>query len=118
MLSHHQVVVFGTQAYATETPFPKRNPLRCKICASLPQEAWGWTAWRRWSEMSDAERRGGRYAYLENFKLLLAPEGEYGWAVDTVCPLPAGLTAVQVVADFLTAPAQAWCSCWSPPPCL
>jgi hypothetical protein len=63
------------------------------------QEAWGWTAWKRWSEIRAAERAG--FSYLESFKLLLAPEGSLG-TVNTVCPLPAGLTAVQVVADFLT----------------
>ncbi|PNH04919.1 Heat shock protein 12A [Tetrabaena socialis] len=45
-------------------------------------------------------RRAGSYSYLESFKLLLAEGGE---PVDTVCPLPPGLTATQVVTDFLAA---------------
>ncbi|GLC34802.1 hypothetical protein PLESTM_000241700 [Pleodorina starrii] len=61
--------------------------------------AWGWTAWKRWSEMSSQERRTGPYTYLENFKLLLE-DGAVD-DVDTVCPLPPGVTRVQAVADYL-----------------
>ncbi|KAG2500196.1 hypothetical protein HYH03_001776 [Edaphochlamys debaryana] len=60
-------------------------------------DAWGWTAWKRWSSMRDDERKG--YVYLNSFKLLLAPEGAAGSAAPT---LPPGMTAVQVVADYLT----------------
>ncbi|EFJ45276.1 hypothetical protein VOLCADRAFT_94501 [Volvox carteri f. nagariensis] len=61
--------------------------------------AWGWTAWKRWSEMSSSERSAQSYNYLENFKLLLEDGADAD--VDTVCPLPAGVTRVQAVADYL-----------------
>ncbi|GIL49465.1 hypothetical protein Vafri_5802 [Volvox africanus] len=61
--------------------------------------AWGWTAWKRWSEMSSEERRTHSYTYLENFKLLLEEGAAEG--VDTVCSLPSGVTRVQAVADYL-----------------
>ncbi len=49
--------------------------------------------------MSSSERRTGPYTYIENFKLLLEDSGSAD--VDTVCPLPYGVTRVQAVADFL-----------------
>ncbi|PNH11786.1 Heat shock protein 12B [Tetrabaena socialis] len=61
--------------------------------------AWGWTAWKRWSELPASERQRQSYSYLENFKLLLEDGAEAD--VDTVCPLPAGVTRVQAVADYL-----------------
>ncbi|KAG2438533.1 hypothetical protein HXX76_005084 [Chlamydomonas incerta] len=77
-------------------------------------EAWGWTAWKRWSEMPDSERRAGDYCYLQDFKLLLYPEGaqQQGGAAVAADPqlaqldgssqqLPPGKTAVGVAADFL-----------------
>ncbi|EFJ45277.1 hypothetical protein VOLCADRAFT_94503 [Volvox carteri f. nagariensis] len=62
-------------------------------------DAWGWTAWKRWSEMSSSERSAQSYSYMENFKLLLEDGADAD--VDTVCPLPAGVTRVQAVADYL-----------------
>jgi hypothetical protein len=49
--------------------------------------------------MSSHERHTGPYKYLENFKLLL--EDSAAADVDTVCPLPPGVTRVQAVADYL-----------------
>ncbi len=70
--------------------------------------SWGWEAWRRWCDMGPADRVAGGYSYLESFKLLLregggVEQGEEDGRLNTVCPLPAGLTAVQVAADFLGA---------------
>ncbi|KXZ53293.1 hypothetical protein GPECTOR_7g1187 [Gonium pectorale] len=59
--------------------------------------AWGWTAVKRWTEMSSKERAS--HTYLEHFKLLLEDGAVDG--VDTVCPLPPGVTRLQAVADFL-----------------
>ncbi|KXZ53291.1 hypothetical protein GPECTOR_7g1185 [Gonium pectorale] len=61
--------------------------------------AWGWTAVKRWTEMSSTERAS--HTYLEHFKLLLEDGAADG--VDTVCPLPPGVTREQAVADFLAA---------------
>ncbi len=63
---------------------------------ATPQEAWGWTAWQRWSQMTEQERRDGGFHYVEGFKLLL-----HGTPPPTVT-LPPGLTEVQVVADYLS----------------
>ncbi|KAG2500197.1 hypothetical protein HYH03_001777 [Edaphochlamys debaryana] len=64
----------------------------------------GWTAWKRWSCMGEGERAG--QTYLDSFKLLLAPGGGGGVGgagSSHVAPtLPPGMTATQVVADFLT----------------
>ncbi|GIL49985.1 hypothetical protein Vafri_6110, partial [Volvox africanus] len=87
-------------------------------------EAWGWTAWKRWSQMSDEERRDGNYFYVEEFKLLLlqtqdaqqdrcgaaamgsGAAGTTGAGAGAGAArgqqLPPGVTAVQVVADFLS----------------
>ncbi|KAG2484372.1 hypothetical protein HYH03_016788 [Edaphochlamys debaryana] len=59
--------------------------------------AWGWTAWRRWAEMSPSERRG--HSYVEHFKLLLEDGAEAG--VGAGCALPPGVTRVQAAADYL-----------------
>ncbi|KAG2484378.1 hypothetical protein HYH03_016794 [Edaphochlamys debaryana] len=59
--------------------------------------SWGWTAWRRWAEMSPSERRG--HSYVEHFKLLLEDGAEAG--VGAGCALPPGVTRVQAAADYL-----------------
>ncbi|GLC61379.1 hypothetical protein PLESTB_001749800 [Pleodorina starrii] len=63
-------------------------------------EAWGWPAWKRWTTMTDQERREGNYCYVEEFKLLLQGGGGGGGGPAAV--LPPGVTEVQVVADFLS----------------
>ncbi|EFJ52796.1 hypothetical protein VOLCADRAFT_120200 [Volvox carteri f. nagariensis] len=50
--------------------------------------------------MTDQERRDGKYYYIEEFKLLLQQEALQPSQQQQVL-LPPGLTAVQVVADFL-----------------
>ncbi len=94
--------------------------LSLPFSSPCPQEAWGWEAWRRWCDMAPAAREAGGYSYLESFKLLLRERGAAGrdggyddgeeQQLDTVCPLPAGLTAVQVAADFLGA-MRRWALC-------
>ncbi|GLC69296.1 hypothetical protein PLESTF_000812700 [Pleodorina starrii] len=92
-------------------------------------EAWGWTAWRRWSSMSRDERTAGGYTFLTGFKLLLEDgdgggghgrghggDGDFEDAAASEmghCPerlrsllrasLPPGMTVVHVVTDFLGA---------------
>ncbi|PNH04912.1 Heat shock protein 12A, partial [Tetrabaena socialis] len=83
-----------------DQPVPYAKTRTAVLYQGSRLEAWGWSAWKRWGEMSEGVRRAGSYSYLESFKLLLAEGGE---PVDTVCPLPPGLTATQVVTDFLSA---------------
>ncbi|PNW81847.1 hypothetical protein CHLRE_06g262977v5 [Chlamydomonas reinhardtii] len=75
-------------------------------------DAWGWTAWRRWSEMSAAERLTADWCYLEGFKLLLGDNDSGGGGggsarggpdLKALGPrLPKGKNAVDVVSDFLS----------------
>ncbi len=75
-----------------------------------PQESWGWTARKRWLSLPAEERP--RYAYLENFKLMLHEgKGQGQGPLDTVCPLPPNLTPTQVAADFL-AEIKRWVPGW------
>ena len=85
---------------------------------SSPQDSFGWTAWKRWAGMTEAERRKEDWCYVEGFKLLLDGEdsgsvsssGDGGSslappdelvATGVSSQLPRGKGATEVVSDFL-----------------
>eukprot|EP00198_Chlamydomonas_reinhardtii_P007236 XP_001696572.1 predicted protein [Chlamydomonas reinhardtii] len=81
-------------------------------------DSFGWTAWKRWAGMTEAERRKEDWCYVEGFKLLLDGEdsgsvsssGDGGSslappdelvATGVSSQLPRGKGATEVVSDFL-----------------
>lgn len=75
-------------------PYPKN--LTAILYEDANPIAWGWSAYRRFLGLSADQKASGRYVYLDRFKLALCEDTR-----QSQYALPAGFTAVQVIADYL-----------------